>query len=205
MIEILAGLETYLYVISSSLFYPVIAALVFLTIWTLYALGAFLRELIERKRGVSFAVKLFRDQISNQISLMEGPHRDMDILLERLLQDNEIRLQRSLDRTRFMVRVGPALGLMGTLIPMGVSLASLAKGDMPKMASSMVTAFTTTVVGLACGVVAFLITLVKERWVKMDLKEMEFLAELTLRNLNDATKRGEGQDEVCKKTMGDTE
>ena len=46
---------------------------------------------------------------------------------------------------------------MGTLIPMGVSLASLAEGNIPKMAGSMVTAFTATVAGLACGVVLTLL------------------------------------------------
>ncbi len=72
---------------------------------------------------------------------------------------------------------------MGTLIPMGMALASLAQGNMPEMAGRMVTAFTTAVVGLGCSVVAYLISLVKERWVREDLREMEFLSELVLANL----------------------
>jgi len=70
---------------------------------------------------------------------------------------------------------------MGTLIPMGISLSSLAQGDMPKMAGSMVTAFTTVVVGLACSVLAYLMSLVKEKWVRADMREMEYQTELLLR------------------------
>jgi biopolymer transport protein ExbB/TolQ len=64
---------------------------------------------------------------------------------------------------------------------MGISLAALAQGDMPKMAGSMVTAFTATVVGLACGVAAYLMSLVREKWVRADMREMEYLTELRLR------------------------
>ena len=71
---------------------------------------------------------------------------------------------------------------MGTLIPMGISLSSLAQGDMAKMAGSMVTAFTTVVVGLGCSVAAYLMSLVKEKWVRADMREMEFMTELALRN-----------------------
>ncbi len=40
-------------------------------------------------------------------------------------------------------RSGPASGLLGTLIPMGTSLASLATGNLEAMAGQMVVAFTT--------------------------------------------------------------
>ena len=38
------------------------------------------------------------------------------------------------------------------------------------MAGSMVTAFTTTVVGLACGMAAYLMSMVREKWVKADMR-----------------------------------
>ena len=74
---------------------------------------------------------------------------------------------------------------MGTLIPMGIALSALAQGDMPKMAGSMVTAFTTTVVGLACGLAAYLMSMFKEKWVRADMREMEYFTEITLRNSNE--------------------
>ncbi len=208
--NILAGLETFLYVISSALFYPVVAGLVLLTFWIVISFGAFLREYIERRQENSSILSRYKKILESEIHLpvviardpeqREGTtkqsqdeiprfarndseqHETLDIRLERLLQDAELGLIKSLDKIRFAIRVGPALGLMGTLIPMGIALSALAQGDMPKMAGSMVTAFTTTVVGLACGMAAYLMSMVREKWVKADMREMEFMTELMLRN-----------------------
>jgi biopolymer transport protein ExbB/TolQ len=203
--NILAGLQTFLYVISSALFYPVVAGLASLTFWIAISLGSFLREYLERRRGNSSVLNRYkrtleaivpsnqsflRKQESSPLVSLDSRLRgndisisdeNIDISLERFLQDAELGLIKSLDKIRFAIRVGPALGLMGTLIPMGISLSALAQGDMPKMAGSMVTAFTTTVVGLACGVGAYLMSLVKEKWMRADMREMEYLTELTLR------------------------
>lgn len=180
--NILAGLETFLYAISSALFYPVVAGIVLLTFWIFISFGGFLREYIERRQGNSFALGRYRRSIESEFRGPEANSQLLDIRLERLLQKAELDLIKSLDRIRFVIRVGPALGLMGTLIPMGISLAALAQGDMPKMAGNMVTAFTTTVVGLACGVAAYLMSIVKEKWVRADMREMEYITELALRN-----------------------
>ncbi len=180
--NILAGLETFLYVISSALFYPVVAGLVLLTFWVVIFFGGFLREYLERRQGNSSVLNRYKRLLGSEI---ESLHSDdiLDIRLERLLQEAGLGLIKSLDKIRFVIRVGPALGLMGTLIPMGISLSALAQGDMPKMAGSMVTAFTTVVVGLACSVTAYVMSLVKEKWVRADMSEMEYLTELMLRNV----------------------
>jgi len=192
--NILAGLETFLYVISSALFYPVVAGLVFLTFWVVISFGSFLREYLERRQGESSALMRYKKVLESKVSSLPAV---MDIEFERFLQSAELELIKSLDKIRFTIRVGPALGLMGTLIPMGISLSALAQGDMPKMAGSMVTAFTTTVVGLACGVAAYLMSLTKEKWVRADMREMEYLTELTLRN--DRAEK-EDRDEVSEET-----
>ena len=179
--NILAGLETFLYIISSALFFPVVAGLVLLTFWRIIALGGVLREWIERRRGVCFPVDAYRETLEAEArTAAAGTASLLGVKLERLLQIAELELVKSLDRVRFAIRVGPALGLMGTLIPMGISLSALAQGDMPKMAGSMVTAFTATVVGLACGIVAYLMSLAREKWVRADMREMEYLTELAL-------------------------
>lgn len=189
--NILAGLETFLYVISSALFYPVIAGLVLLTVWIVIFLGSFLREYIERRQGHYLAVERYKTMISSP-----AVDTNLDLHLERLLQTAELDLIKSLDKIRFVIRVGPALGLMGTLIPMGIALSALAQGDMPKMAGSMVTAFTTVVVGLACSVIAYLLSLIKEKWVRADMREMEYLTELMLRNA-----KLEGANEIFEETQ----
>jgi len=198
--NILAGLETFLYIVASSLFYPVIIGLVLLILWVVIYFGGFLREYIDRRQGNPSVLLKFKKMLDTELS-QNGAATDID--LERRLQEAELALIKSLDKIRFVIRVGPALGLMGTLIPMGIALSALAQGDMPKMASSMVTAFTTTVVGLACGVAAYLMTLVKEKWVRSDIREMEYMSELALRNsrfkIQDSKTTG-AYDEIFEKT-----
>ena len=86
-------------------------------------------------------------------------------------------------------RLGPILGLMGTLIPMGPALAGLASGDIASMAYNMQIAFATTVVGLVAGAVGFLTQQVKQRWYLQDMTNLEFIAELL--NENRTTKTTE--------------
>jgi len=178
----LAGLETFLYVIASALFYPVVVGLILLTFWIVISAGGFLREYIDRRRGRSAELQRYQSLLDSE-ALATSAHLDLE--LEKRLQEAELELIQGLDKIRFAIRVGPAVGLMGTLIPMGISLAALAQGDMPKMAGSMVTAFTATVVGLACGVAAYLMSMVREKWVRADMREMEYLTELRLRKVND--------------------
>jgi len=88
---------------------------------------------------------------------------------------------RALGRLRLAVRVGPSLGLMGTLIPMADALQGLAEGNLPALASNMVTAFAATVIGLTISVVAYLIAGARESWVRADAQELAFHAERVLR------------------------
>ncbi len=180
--NIIAGLESYLYIVSTLLFFPVLLSLTLLTLWIVVYSGSFLREYIERRQGRRRVLEDYKNILNTTIesTVKEGANSELEF--ERLLQKAELSLIRSLDKIRFVIRVGPALGLMGTLIPMGIALSALAQGDMPKMAGSMVTAFTTVVVGLACSVIAYILSLIKEKWVRADMREMEYLTELTLHN-----------------------
>jgi hypothetical protein len=202
MSNLFAGLETFLYVISSSLFYPVLLGLVALTFWIVFCLGSFLRDYSRRRSGVSLSLDRYQRRLAAELDgHRTGAGDHLDVRLERLLQEAELELVKSLDWVRFAVRAGPAIGLMGTLIPMGMALSSLARGNMPKMAQSMVTAFTTTVVGLACGVAAYLMCLVKEKWVREEMREMEYRTELAVRNARagDDTAERETVDAVLEK------
>lgn len=178
--NLVAGLESFLYVISSLLLVPVVTGLALLTCWVVVFFGWFLREALDRRRGHCRALAAYRRLLDQELAA-QTDRTHLDLVLERLLQTHELLLVRSLDAIRFVIRVGPALGLMGTLIPMGIALSAMAQGDMPKMAGSMVTAFTTVIVGLACSVVAYILSLIKEKWVRADMREMEFLTERMLR------------------------
>ncbi len=198
--SLLGSFESFLYILSTALFYPVVIGLVLLVFWVIIHAGGFLRELLDRRRNKeSVFMERFRRDLEVESATVGDSSRDrMDIILEKKLQQTELGMINSLDKIRCVIRIGPSFGLMGTLIPMGVALASLAQGDMPAMASSMVTAFTTTIVGLACGVAAYMISLVKEKWVRADINELEFLCEGVLRDARPSVHEGHSviQDEV---------
>lgn len=121
---------------------------------------------------------------------------NLDIRIENTLQEYEIEVSRLLDKTRVLVRVGPMLGLMGTLIPMGAALLALSKGDLAQMANCLIIAFGTTVAGLAIGVLAYVISVVRERWYAEDTKDMGYIAELLMRNMETspkASQKAEGE------------
>jgi biopolymer transport protein ExbB/TolQ len=92
---------------------------------------------------------------------------------DRALADYELAVQRTLERTRILVRAGPALGLMGTLIPLAPGLAALGRGDVSTLASDLRTAFAATTVGLLVGTVSFAITLIRTRMYSEDLADLE--------------------------------
>ncbi len=108
---------------------------------------------------------------------------NLDIHIENMLQGHEINVSRMLDKTRMLVRLGPILGLMGTLIPMGGALLALSHGDLEQMANNLIIAFSTTVVGMAVGGLAYVVSIVRERWYEEDMKNMEYLTELMVRNI----------------------
>ncbi len=93
--------------------------------------------------------------------------------IECALADYELAAQRRLDRTRMLVRAGPATGLMGTLIPLAPGLAALGRGDVASLASDLQIAFAATVVGLLVGTVAFALTLTRTRMYGEDLAALE--------------------------------
>jgi biopolymer transport protein ExbB/TolQ len=98
---------------------------------------------------------------------------------EKTLSDFELASKRELDAPTTLMRVGPMLGLMGTLIPMGPALVGLAAGDIGTMASNMQVAFSTTVVGIFIGAIGFVVQQIKHRWRQGDHAVLVYLFELS--------------------------
>jgi biopolymer transport protein ExbB/TolQ len=110
-----------------------------------------------------------------EIATAPGPRRERSA--EHALARYELAVQRRLDRTRLLVRAGPAIGLMGTLIPLAPGLAALGDGDVAALAENLRDAFGATVVGLLVGTVAFALTLARTRMYTEDLAALEQGAE----------------------------
>lgn len=167
------------HLIAGILVWPVLLGLIGLAAAMLVALGSFAREAWDRRRSRRLLLE------SDRARLTEAARRssaaDLELRLEEVLQSAERVRWRSLGRLRLAVRVGPSLGLMGTLIPMADALQGLAEGNLPALASNMVTAFAATVIGLTISVAAYLLAAGRESWVRADSEALAFHAERLLR------------------------
>ena len=105
-------------------------------------------------------------------------HKDSEAHLQKLMSDFDIASASDLASSRTLTKMGPMLGLMGTLIPMGPALVGLSSGDIASMAYNMQVAFATTVVGLFSAAIGFITGQVKSRWYQQDKVNLQFLADL---------------------------
>jgi biopolymer transport protein ExbB/TolQ len=121
-------------------------------------------------RAPSAAASRVLAQIGRALSIGDGAGVD------RALACYELTAQRRLDRTRILVRAGPALGLMGTLIPLAPGLVALGRGDVAKLAGDLRTAFAATTIGLLVGTVGYALTLARTRLYSEDLAALEHAA-----------------------------
>ncbi len=210
---IIQGTETLtslIHIISESLLTPVIVLLVISVIIAILSFGGLINERISRKpisskdledlvRRVSFSsnVSQMKDEINNsdlfdyQKEVLIRIAENYDIgpearkaLASELISDNETRLIKKTNKTDILVRVGPSLGLLGTLIPLGPGLAALGTGDIATLAQSLTIAFDTTVTGLSVGAVAYLISKYKKQWYESELIDVETVAEAELETIN---------------------
>ena len=182
-----------LYWLSTGMLVPVIVFLLFFFVRSLMMIGGFYGRYVNRSKvNVKIhrqlderSVPEFLDTLgdypkSNElIASLErvSRFRDSAPALDRQLGDYEIVGDKELGKSKLLVKIGPILGLMGTLIPMGPALTGLATGDVESMAQNMQVAFATTVVGLIIGAVGFITLQVKQRWYADDMNILEYVVE----------------------------
>ncbi|WP_455593352.1 MotA/TolQ/ExbB proton channel family protein [Bacteroides sp.] len=185
-----------LYWISTGLLVPVIVLLIVLFVRALLLVGSFYGQYLSIRKTEALlrnelntltpaTVDNLADRLPEKSSslvifyirqVLEAQNSPAQI--QRLLANFEIAADKDLAISKTLTKLGPILGLMGTLIPMGPALAGLASGDIASMAYNMQIAFATTVVGLVAGAVGFLTQQVKQRWYLQDMTNLEFLSEL---------------------------
>lgn len=85
----------------------------------------------------------------------------------------ERRAHRRIERADILTRTAPMLGLMATLISLGPGLTALSSGELGLLAEAMHTAFDSTVLGIAAGLVGFVIGRLRRRWYDEALNRWE--------------------------------
>jgi len=96
-------------------------------------------------------------------------------LRERQLGDYALYGEAELSMPRLLIRLGPSLGLVGTLIPMGPALAGLANGDLVSLSQNMQVAFSTTVLGVLVGGIGFVLYQSRKQRFAQGMHRLEFL------------------------------
>lgn len=184
-----------LYWISTGLLVPVIVLLIFFFLRSLLLIGSFFGQYLAIRRTASListevdsltkenvqslAERLPKKNPSLVVTYMKRLlAADSAAMRQRLLADFEIEADKDLSTSKTLSKMGPMLGLMGTLIPMGPALVGLSTGDIASMAYNMQVAFATTVVGLFAAAIGFITQQVKQRWYLQDMTNLEFVAEL---------------------------
>lgn len=184
-----------LYWISTGLLVPVIVLLIFFFGRALLLIGGFFGQYMAIRRTAALLGKeldgLNRDNVATLSERLPKKNPSLVVsymkrLLEadgaamrqRLLADFEIGADKDLATSKTLGKMGPMLGLMGTLIPMGPALVGLSTGDIASMAYNMQVAFATTVVGLFAAAIGFITGQVKQRWYLKEMTDLEFVAAL---------------------------
>ncbi len=185
-----------LYWISTGLLVPVIVALILLFLRSLLLIGSFFGQYLAIRKSAAQIRKALTGITSENIDSVTAnlpkksemlvvsfvkkmiESKDNYAEVKRLLAEFEIAADKDLATCKMLSKLGPMLGLMGTLIPMGPALAGLASGDIESMARNMQVAFATTVTGLVAAAIGYVTQQVKQRWYLQDMTNLEYLSDI---------------------------
>jgi len=193
-------------VISQSLTIPVLVILLVMVIISIIALGGIISEYTSRRkvpvgtiRDLIYDINAAESQekLKSVISSANIPKSQKKVLTEiassenlgdtsrealarKLFEYEEEKTESTLRKTDIITRIGPTLGLMGTLIPMGPGLAALGAGDVNTLASSLTVAFNTTIVGIGSGALCYVIGKIRAGWYERYLSDLDALIDAVL-------------------------
>ena len=202
-------LTSVLNVISQSLLIPVIVILLIFVIYAVITLGGLISEFTSRKKipvetienlifSISEAENI--DSMKKTISDSILPKDQKNILIKiasskslgkesrialarKLFENEEDKIEKIIEKTDIVTRLGPTIGLMGTLIPMGPGLAALGSGDIITLSQSIIVAFDTTVVGIGSAAVAYVTSKVRRRWYDDYLSNLDALTDSVIESI----------------------
>ncbi len=203
---LLPGLRDVMHQLSTILLVPAIAVLLFFICFAVVELGSLLVECLFSRRialtEVSDLVKKIKmtkhraelESLVRESNLLhrqkkalaallaqaELPFAAWEALARRMLTQEELFYAKIVTKTDLVARLGPMLGLMATLIPLGPGLIALSQGDTKKLAESLLTAFDATVLGLASAATAYFISRVRRRWYEDYMSILETVTEALL-------------------------
>jgi biopolymer transport protein ExbB/TolQ len=200
--------DSTMHAVTQCLLTPVLIVLSLFFIYALINMGILLAEYYKRRKH-EFEIKQFINQIltlkdrKNNDELIkvieEGniPKRHKEVLKTlagssnvsndfreslaiKMVEDEGLWASKKLERTDIIAKISPAIGLMGTLIPLGPGLTALGSGDIQSLAQHLLVAFDAAVLGMAAAAVAFITSKIRRRWYEEDISNLETLVDTIL-------------------------
>ncbi len=121
------------------------------------------------KNNNSLFIKYLRDLLSTPPS---------EAYSDFLISNFENEADKDLALSKMLAKMGPVLGLIGTLIAMSPALVGLSTGDISGMAYNMQVVFATTVVGLVVSAIGLVTLQTKQRWYAKDVNNLDYVSRI---------------------------
>ena len=185
-----------LFWVANSLLIPDIIILLFLFGRSLLLIGSFYDQFMTKRKNdkaIGNRIKelshLSMDELravmpKNDNSLFIKYLRDLlhttpnDAYSDFMISNFENEAAKDLALSKMLAKMGPVLGLIGTLIAMSPALVGLSTGDISGMAYTMQVVFATTVVGLVVSAVGLVTLQTKQRWYAKDVNNLDYVSRI---------------------------
>ncbi|GHS99935.1 membrane protein [Bacteroidia bacterium] len=187
-----------LFWVANSLLIPDIIILLLLFARSLLLTGSFYNQFMTKRKNDKEVSDTIRQLSPSNLSALPAvlPKKDNSLFIkylrdllaapvdeahiEFLISNFENEAEKDLSLSKLLTKIGPVLGLIGTLIAMSPALVGLSTGDISGMAYNMQVVFATTVVGLVVSAVGLVTLQFKQRWYAKDVNSLYYVARIVL-------------------------
>lgn len=191
-----------LFWVANSLLIPDIIILLILFARSLLLLGSFYNQFIVKRNNdkkINPVIEnLTQEKLKDLQASLPSKNNSLYIKYLRTLLENttheayadytisnfENEVDKDLSLSKMLAKLGPVLGLIGTLIAMSPALVGLSSGDISGMAYNMQVVFATTVVGLVVSAIGLVTLQVKQRWYAKEVNNLDYIARVVTGNVN---------------------
>ncbi|MGB0911212.1 MAG: MotA/TolQ/ExbB proton channel family protein [Nitrospirales bacterium] len=172
-------IEDIMYQVSNLFLTPVLFLIGLLFVYSFFALGTFTGQWFQRR-------KYLQDYRQIVHELLTGNTDSQTVKGYRLF--NHFQRQptstpdyldllalKELEASRIITRIAPMLGLVGTMIPMGPALKSLADGNVQGISENLIVAFAAVTFGLVTASITFCLASIHKRWLASELHDIQMI------------------------------
>ena len=185
-----------LFLVSDSLLIPDIIVLLVLFVRALFLVGSFYNQYITKYKNQRQLRPILNELTPERMEALQAvlPEKDNSLYIKYLrailarpaddtyadymITNFENDAEKDVVTSKLLAKVGPVLGLIGTLIAMSPALTGLSQGDISKMASNMQVVFATTVVGLVVSLVGLVTLQFKQRWYAKEVNQLDYITRI---------------------------